>query len=217
MNRNSSIALFGAVFVVAVGLMGSNGVFSMPTSGIIGTSGTNYHENAGNMLGHVTMIAQDPSGNIKAYRQMDNVVTNVGRTCTAQSLFGYDSVNHVGGNCQPRASFQYIGIGSLSRAEVTSDTSLDSYIVGSPPQARTTYLLTNSSSSTNAGGTYGATAVQTTSFIFSSPSTIGEADLQDAAATTAALEHAFARKAITPTIGVNSGDTLTVTWTIYTG
>ena len=50
-----------------------------------------------------------------------------------------------------------------------------------------------------------------------SSQTVGEADLQDAAATTAALEHAFARKAITPTIGVNSGDTLTVTWTIYTG
>lgn len=82
MNRNSSIALFGAVFVVAVGLMGANGVFSM-SSGIIGTSGTNYHENAGNLLGHVTLVAQDPSGNIKAYRQMDNVVTQVGRTCTA--------------------------------------------------------------------------------------------------------------------------------------
>ena len=73
MNRNSSIALFGAVFAVSIGLMGANGVFSMPTG--ITTSGTNYHENAGNLLGHVTMVAQDPSGNIKAYRQMDNVVT----------------------------------------------------------------------------------------------------------------------------------------------
>ena len=161
MNRNSSIALFGAVFVVAVGLMGANGVFSMPTSGIIGTSGTNYHENAGNLLGHVTMIAQDPSGNIKAYRQMDNVVTQVGRTCTAADLFGSTV------QCTPRGGFNYIGIGSLSRAEVTSDTSLDSYVVGSPPQKETSYVLTNSSSSTNAGGTYGATAVQTTSFIFS--------------------------------------------------
>ena len=209
MNRNSSIALFGAVFAVSIGLMGANGVFSMPTG--ITTSGTNYQEHSGNLLGHVTLVAQDPSGNIKAYRQMDNVVTQVGRTCTAADLFG------TAAQCTPRGNFQYIGIGSLSRAEVTSDTSLDSYIPGSPPQARTTYVLTNSSSSTNAGGTYGATAVQTTSFIFSSTQTVGEANLQDAAATTAATEHTFARKAITPTIGVNSGDTLTVTWTIYTG
>ncbi len=170
MNRNSSIALFGAVFVVAVGLMGANGVFSM-SSGIIGTSGTNYHENAGNLLGHVTLVAQDPSGNIKAYRQMDNVVTQVGRTCTAASLFGTVQSSGSDAGCWPRGTqasgeFQYIGIGSLSRAEVTSDTSLDSYIPGSPPQARTSYILTNSSSSTNAGGTYGATAVQSTSFIF---------------------------------------------------
>jgi hypothetical protein len=210
MNRNSSIALFGAVFAVAVGLMGSNGVFSMPTTGIISSSGTNYHENAGNLLGHVTMIAQDPSGNIKAYRQMDNVVTQVGRTCTAADLFGSTA------QCTPRGGFNYIGIGSLSRAEVTSDTSLDSYS-SLAPQKETSYVLTNSSSSTNAGGTYGATAVQTTSFIFGNSQTVGEADLQDAAGETAGSEHAFARKAITPTIGVNSGDTLTVTWTIYTG
>ena len=211
MNRNSSIALFGAVFAVSVVFMGANGVFSMPSG--ITTTGTNYQEDAGKFLGHVTMVAQDPSGNIKAYRQMDNVVTNIGRTCTGAALFGTATTTGSPG-CYPRGNFQYIGIGSNSQTETTTDQSLYGYIAGSAPQTRAIYTLTNS---TDSPTTVGGVAVQTTSFLFSSSQTVGEADIQDSAGTSTSLEHAFARKAINPTISVNSGDTLTVTWTITTG
>ena len=204
MNRNSSIALFGAVFAVSIGLMGVNGVFSMPT-GI--TTGTDYQEQSGNILGHVTLVAQDSSGNIKAYRQMDNVVTNVGRTCTAQAVFGGLSSS----NCQTRGAFQYIGIGSATATELTADTGLGASIAGYPPQVRTTYSLSNSTGAT------GGIAVMSTTYGFTNTQTVAEADLQDSASTGASLQHTFAHKAISPTIGVASGDTLTVTWTITTG
>ena len=148
---------------------------------------------------------------------MDNVVTNIGRTCTAQALFGSTSV--AAGNCQPRGNFQYIGIGTDSHSEITADTGLGNGISSvnlasgfSNPQARSVYTLTNSTGAT------GAIAAQTTSFLFSGSQTIAEADLQDATSTgNTANQHTFARKAISPGIGVNSGDTLTVTWTITTG
>ena len=133
------------------------------------------------LLGHVTMVAQDPSGNIKAYRQMDNVVTNIGRTCTAAALFGTATTSGSPG-CYPRGDFQYIGIGSKSKTEITTDTSLDAYIAGSPPQARTIYTLTNSSTR-QSRRTVGGIAVQTTSFLFSASQTVGEANLQDSAGT----------------------------------
>ena len=204
MNRNSSIALFGAVFAVSIGLMGINGVFSMP-SGV--SSDTNYQEQLGNTLGHVTLVAQDSSGNIKAYRQMDNVVTNVGRTCTAQAVFGGLAAS----NCQPRAAFQYIGIGSATATETTADTGLGASIAGYPPQVRTTYTLQNSTGAT------GGIAVMSTTYGFTNTQTIAEADLQDSTGTANTAQHTFAHKAISPTIGVASGDTLTVTWTINTG
>jgi len=40
------------------------------------------------MSGHAIITLADADGNIKAYRQTDNVVTNNGRNCVADELFG---------------------------------------------------------------------------------------------------------------------------------
>src|SRR6266850_5301696 len=126
MNHKSTTVLLGAVFAVTIGIMGLNGVFSIP-SGIVTTT---TDANAGvNLLGHVTVIVNGQDGEIKAYRQMDNIVTLVGRTCASASIFGNQPQCTAG-------TFQYIAIGTATQTELSSDTGL---YIPTQKNIRTTY------------------------------------------------------------------------------
>ncbi|MBI1827902.1 MAG: hypothetical protein HY222_07875 [Thaumarchaeota archaeon] len=207
MNRNSTIALLGIAIVASVGMMGVNGFLAMPSTE---TASTNTVANGGeNMLGHITVVAKDSQGNVKSYRQMDNVVSFVGRTCTAAALFGQPTTAGTN-NCNP-GTFKYIGIGSVSTVELSSDTGLNA------PTFVTT--RTGADSITNSTNGAGAVTTQSASFTMGSGSTtqVGEADLADASSTSNGAVHMFAHKSIVPVINTVSGDTLTVTWTVTTG
>ena len=198
MNKNSSIALLGAVLAVSVGLMGTSGIFSMP-SGIATTSQSEY-DNGGKYLGHLTVIAKDPQGNIKAYRQMDNTVVNTGKICAIASTFTVPAAcNNLG--------FQYIAVGIGSTAEATAQTALVT------EQVRT---IRTTVTTVNATGTVGAQVVQSATFGFGTNGmSIQESGIFDSAGL--GTGHMFSRKLISPTVNVNIGDTLTVTWTITAG
>ena len=198
MNHKATTALLGAALVATIGIMGFNGVFSIP-SGIVTTT-TGNNGGGENLLGHVTVIVSDQDGKIKAYRQMDNVVTNVGRTCTSSALFGTTT------QCTA-STFQYIGIGTGTASEVTSNTGL---VAETQRAVRSTYSVTNST-----GGT-GGIATQSATFGFSASQAIAESGIFDTTASTG-LGHDFARKTISPVVNVLSGDTLTVTWSVTTG
>jgi hypothetical protein len=199
MNRNAKVALFGAVFAVSVGMLGLNGVFSMP-SATLGTATSSHGQEP--LLGHLTIVEKDQNGNVKAYRQSDNVVTQVGRTCTAAALFG-SAVQ-----CANIGTYQFIGVGTNSVSETSSDTALFGLI---SKTTRTGYTLTNSTAS------IGGIASESALFTFAASSTVAESGLFDSTATPNTQSHMFARKAITPPIAVNNGDTVTVTWSITTG
>ena len=199
MNRNSSIALLGAVLAVSVGLMGTSGVFSMPNS--VATSESNT--DGGKLLGHLTVTVKDPQGNIKAYRQMDNTVVNTGKICTIAAAFGTPA-----SSCAVApGGFQYIGVGIGATSEQTSQTQLTTEQVRNARSTVTTV---------NATGATGAQVVQSATFGFGTNNlSIQESGIFDNA--NIGSGHMFSRKLISPTVNVNIGDTLTVTWTITAG
>ena len=67
-------------------------------------------------LGHVELVAKDADGNIKAYRQTDNIVVNIGKTCAAERIFGA-SGNSTGACAGGATAFDWIGLGTSGTAE----------------------------------------------------------------------------------------------------
>ena len=80
MKDGLNYALFGTVVAVAAGLIGAYG---LPD---ISQTETSSFASA-YMLGHVTYTVTDENGNIKAYRQLDNIIVDQGEDCAATLLF----------------------------------------------------------------------------------------------------------------------------------
>jgi len=80
MKQGLSYAFFGTVVAVAAGLFGAYGIpdFSQTETSSFASA---Y------ILGHVTYTVTDENGNIKAYRQLDNIIVDQGEDCAATLLF----------------------------------------------------------------------------------------------------------------------------------
>jgi len=198
MKPYKTIALVGVVFAVTIGMLGANGLLATPF--VIANTATSTIDGDIPLKGHVTLVVSDPEGKIKAYRQMDNLVVNVGETCTGSHLFGDDPVT---GKCTV-STFNYIAIGTATASELTADTALGVQILGR--QQDLSNVLTNST------GT-GATSQLSTTFTATGNAAVAESGLFDASAS----GHMFSRKLISPVVNVVSGDQLTITWTVTTG
>jgi len=119
MKQGLSYAFFGTVVAVAAGLIGAYGLpdFSQPESSFASAQ----------MLGHVTYTLTDTDGNIKAYRQLDNIIVNNGEDCAAMLLFGrngtgFSGTSLCGGETR---SFNVIGIGNVSTTAVAANAALN--------------------------------------------------------------------------------------------
>lgn len=195
MKRYTTIALTGIVFAVTLGMLGANGFLAAP----FGITETTTTMNGGiPMKGHLTLVLYNADGAIKAYRQMDNIVVNGGKDCTSSKLFGTDT------ECATPGTFNYIAIGTGTGSELTTNTALGTEI-GSRVQD-TTNAITGA-------GAIGSQSVLSSLFTATSTQTIAESGIFDAST----AGNMFARKLISPTVNVASGDTLTVTWTITAG
>ena len=195
--KRYKIALMAVAFAVTIGMLGANGLLATPF--VIAKTATSTMNGDIPLKGHVTLVVNSPDGKIKAYRQMDNLVVNVGETCTGSRLFGNDAVTP---KCDG-SLFNFIAIGTSTASELTSNTSLG---VETSRVQDTTNTLTNSS------GT-GATSQLSSTFLGTTTASIAESGLFDASTT----GHMFARKLISPIVNMVSGDLLTVTWTVTTG
>ena len=80
MKQGLNYALFGIVVAVAAGLISTYGIPSF--SGTESTSFATAH-----IMGHVEYTLKDADGNIKAYRQLDNIIVDQGEDCAAALLF----------------------------------------------------------------------------------------------------------------------------------
>lgn len=200
MERKQSIALFGIVIVAAIAI-GIIGLTNTPSAGL----SANMIDDKTHMMGHAVLTVLDPKGNIIAYRQTDNQITNLGDDCAAKGLF------NINGNCasfvvttQP---FKYIAIGTSSASISASNTNLNT----EQTTGLTTQRMSNTPTISAAAAGAGSTVTLADTFVTTAGFTVQEAGIFDTSVANSG--NMFARQGFTP-IQLLSGDSLGITWTV---
>ena len=194
----------GIVGLVAVGIVGINFV-SVNNLGVAETQ--TQPMTTGKFLGHVEVVAADKNGNIIAYRQSDNTVTNVGHNCIAKAVWptGDYSTGHQPCSGTP-AEAKYIALTNTAITPTATDTTLSGEI--------TTNGLARAAGTPSAfqvasDGTTSTIAQVQKVFAATASQSAQAAGLFDAASGgNMFADNTFA------TVSLNNGDTLTVTWKI---
>jgi len=159
------------------------------------------------MSGHAIITLADADGNIKAYRQTDNDVTNNGRDCVADELFGSTPADlcddTLGGS-----DFTFIGIGTGLGVFSLSETNT---ALGSEILSRTGALDSQSAATVSTGTIKTIKGV----FTLTETATVDEVGLFDAA--DVAESNMFSRLAISPVISGGEFDIITITYVVTVG
>jgi hypothetical protein len=211
-NKNLAMVLMGIV------AMSTGGVYALTqeVQATQSTQGTTVGQEIPVMLGHLQIVAKDKYGNIKAYRQTDNLVVSNGLNETINYLFG-SALQHTSDTTL--GLVKYVGVGTSATAVSYSDIGLNS-----PQSSKRTGTVTAIAPSVGSsgegaqiaatwtGGGTGALNNNTASAV-----NIVEAGLFDSNAnstnTSAANSNMYAHQTFSA-IAINSGDSLTVTWKI---
>ncbi|MGY5143377.1 MAG: hypothetical protein ACW9XH_02740 [Candidatus Nitrosopumilus sp. bin_32a] len=106
MNRSKTIGVFAGIFAIAIGAI----ILSGDSASSFMVSAIPQSQDKVGMLGHVEYTVLDESGQVKAYIQNDNTVTDMGFDCTALAIF--DSADSSGTCNSGTAEFKYIAIGN---------------------------------------------------------------------------------------------------------
>ena len=227
MKYNTTI-LFGVSLAVVAGLFGS-GIFGVT---ITKADQTNV-STAGLITGHVTTTLLDSDGNVKAYRQSDNLIVNQGENCALKLLFqavpaATGTSVCTGANTE---GFHYIEIGNVSASQSgtpASPLSTDYRLYGShnattagnnPGLVRkvaTTQTWTNSTSATSSGAAQVILAATFTNS-GSSSKTVNESGIFNSTMGTNGNTDAMFARQVFSTITMAPSDSLTVQWTINVG
>ncbi|HMK33283.1 MAG TPA: hypothetical protein VK431_06645 [Nitrosopumilaceae archaeon] len=166
------------------------------------------------MLGHLQLVLYGPDGQIKSYRQTDNIVVINGDNATANKMFfgsttgGRKLTTCGGGTCSGNSvgTFQWIGVGTSNTGATATDSAL-----GSQQSNKKLGTVTNGT------GGHGTAQIQVTfpanKLTNSSTVNIQEAGLFDGFLNSSASSNMFSRQTFSA-IGVNPADTLQITWTI---
>ena len=193
MQKTNSILFLGAVIAMGLGVYGASEFLSDAQSSVLSSGSF--------MTGHLTLTAYDENGNIKAYRQTDNVVLNTADNCMSEILFTLTS----GNGCTSAAKYDFIHIGISSDAS-TSEADADPLPIG----FTTVDTSTDSIVLTNATGTGGAATKLTATFLDVNAN-IDEAALRNSS--TEGGGNALAYQQFTEIV-LGASDDLTVEWTI---
>jgi hypothetical protein len=196
------VAVIGAI--IAVGALSTSLIMGYPDN--ISTMSVNPLQSSARMLGHVTLTAYDENGNIKAYRQTDNVITNQLDDCLQKLAFA----GVTGSGCTTTVAqgmFNKMAIGSGSPTTSEAQDSLATYISG--PQSSTGF---DSAALTQAAGTGGSSLLITSTFRPGASATVTEAAIQNSSVTDGTATEAAFQKFTGISLG--SSDTLTIQWTI---
>jgi len=192
-----------ASVVFAIGMVGfnlSDGTFSTYQESPVMSS-------SAGMLGHIEAIATDSEGNIKAYIQTDNAITNRGINCTFVTVFGAptnvdqcsnttDAFNDIA------LSGTSIGAMTLQSNRTSDELSGSGYTAGDADTVSINQVAT--------GTTRSATPEVTITKAFSVTAT----DSVFAASLTNSTGAVFAYKDFGTSVNLSSGDSLTVNWLI---
>jgi len=148
------------------------------------------------VLGHLTLTGYDENGNIIAYQQTDNTVTNIGDECMARLVF----VETSGGTCTSDTQFSTVHIGTATASFAETSSNLGAYNAFTGPS--TVVIGT-------ASGTQGSDTVLTANFVDVSAS-IAEAAIQTSSTTSS---DALALQSFSA-IPLGPNDDLTIQWTV---
>lgn len=209
MKKLQTIGLAGIV-AIAVGIVGISNV-SASEFGLVDSPKTTT-EAKSNMLGHVTLTLKDPSGNIIAYRQSDNVVVNQGHNCAPITLFGTTNpANACNSGGTTPGLFNVIALSASGTAIANNGNySAISALSGNGLTAGTATSDTVTSFATGAGGGSSITTLSKTFTYTGSSQAVGMAALIDGATT----PNVFASHAFSSSVTLGSNDQLTVQWQI---
>jgi len=187
-----NVVLLGAV--IAIGL-GAFFAYGLPLDRTASTLTSNAY-----MTGHVTLTAYDENGNVKAYRQTDNIVVNKGDDCMADLIFQTTGTDP----CTQQQLFDVVHIGTGSDGS-TAETDVNPL-----PITCTTSLNATTSAVTAAAAAGGSSTLLTTAFL-NVGANIDEAALKDSVGCGNGNPLAYQQFTEIP-LGAN--DDLTVEWTI---
>ncbi len=220
MKTERTTLVLGAVLVIVAGLFTASvtGFVSLQPNSLANTLGTGAY-----MAGHVTTIVTDADGNVKAYRQSDNVIVNNGENCVARLLFhndssvagqGTDSGGISGCTGILAQPFSVIAVGAGSVNANGTDTGLGNEHPASGLQRLAGTVAFTESTGTGAS----TTAIAEIEALFTNSAgiskTVTESGLFNSTSVNAT--GLFARQTF-PSITLNNGDSLTVQWTINVG
>jgi len=159
------------------------------------------------MSGHAILTLADADGNIKAYRQTDNVVTENGRDCIADELFGTTG-GDLCASGSTTADYTFIGIGTGLGVFSLDETNTS---LGNEILTRTGVL----SSQQAAAGVTGTIKTITGIFTLGGTATVDEVGLFNSVA--GAPSDMFSRLAISPVISGGALDIITITYVVTVG
>lgn len=212
-NNTATIALM-TIIAIGSGVAG----FTFATNGEIASQATSFVVKP-IMSGHLTLEVKDADGNLKAYRQTDNIITQQGENCALRMLFT-PGASHTGTGTSVCAGaltqpFTAIAVGTGATQEVGTQTGLvsESTTNGLGRAGATTVTWSNSTGSEPGKA---AQIVLAKTFSVTGSATIQEAGLFNDTAKNDSTDAMFARKTF-PGVSVNNLDSLTVTWTINVG
>ena len=152
------------------------------------------------VLGHVEVVARNADGEIKAYRQTDNIIVTRGFECAAQDLFGATQAA-----CASIGIFDKIGVGTATASALISDTDIG--VLASNKRIDDDGVA----DSGQTGAVIDATWLANTLKNGTGTTAVVESGLFDSI--TNSSGNMFARQTFTA-INVGASDTLTVTWTV---
>jgi hypothetical protein len=209
MKYTKNIPILGLVAVVA-GILGVSTISNNYETGLT----TQTNPDVGKILGHITLIVKDKEGNIKQYRQTDNIINNDGFNCVATEVFGASTATST---CAfSPGSFKVIGLSATSStmAHNTALSALAEYSNdGLAPVAGTVTVPTTASTSSSTTGDVVETQISNTFTDTGATNSVGAAALQDSATTTGSV-NLFAAQTFGSAISLNTGDSLTVNWQV---
>jgi len=211
MKRQTTLAMFGIVFVaaMALGMVFVSG-FSQPLF-VASTTDAKAASQMG-IFGHITLTATNPDGKIISYIQTDNLIVNRGENCVAETMFNVTTMgdNACIGKGVTTDRFTFIAIGNGTVSIDVNDTKLAQEV----NRTQDIDPEVDSSSGTGDPGDSSALVTLTAQFTAGEAVTIEESGIFDAAGKDAG--NMLARKTFNP-ISLAQDDKLTVEWEITIG
>lgn len=213
MVHKTSIMALVAIVAVATGLVG---YFSTTSAEV---SPATSFATSGLLSGHLTLEVRDSDGNLKAYRESDNIIVANAEDCVSRALFapagysagsGSSGTHCIGAISQP---FAFIALGTGSTAETNADNDMQAQTVATG-LAITLGTITQTNS-TGAAGQSASTLISN-AFTNTSGGTVNVSEAGLFNSTDTATNGMLAHKVFTA-VSVANGDQLTVNWTVNMG